>query len=194
MYKIHLKPNEKTNFIDLKSYSLLLPGDMESTVQLYRQGKGSQICFQGQVTKVEDLIPTNQKWIWMNEHTKFYLHNINETYEFNGWLLEFVSGELESKRFRRNPTSNNGSNGIVRSITSFISSLSAGSMNSDDLYNNNNNMFTDMEQIFWNDNMMMMIEEDDLDSYEHSCCGGGGDGRNGHHCCETFVLKCDSKM
>jgi hypothetical protein len=31
MYKIHLKPNEKTNFIDLKSYSLLLPGDMEST-------------------------------------------------------------------------------------------------------------------------------------------------------------------
>ena len=94
---------------------------MESTVQLYRQGKGSQICFQGQVTKVEDLIPTNQKWIWMNEHTKFYLHNINETYEFNGWLLEFVSGELESKRFRRNSTSNNnGSNGIVRSITSSI--------------------------------------------------------------------------
>ena len=48
---------------------------MESTVQLYRQGKGSQICFQGQVTKVEDLIPTNQKWIWMNQHTKFYLHS-----------------------------------------------------------------------------------------------------------------------
>ena len=195
MYKIHLKPNEKTNFIDLKSYSLLLPGDMESTVQLYRQGKGSQICFQGQVTKVEDLIPTNQKWIWMNEHTKFYLHNINETYEFNGWLLEFVSGELESKRFRRNSTSNNnGSNGIVRSITSsIISSLSAGSsMNSNDLYNtNNDSMFTsDIEQIFWNDNMMkMIIEEDDIDSYEHSCCGGGG-----HHCCETFVLKCDSKM
>jgi hypothetical protein len=41
------------------------------------RGKGSQICFQGQVTKVEDLIPTNQKWIWMNEHTKFYLHNIS---------------------------------------------------------------------------------------------------------------------
>ena len=39
----------------------------------------------------------------MNEHTKFYLHNINETYEFNGWLLEFVSGELD---FRRNSTSN----------------------------------------------------------------------------------------
>ena len=71
------------------------------------RGKGSQICFQGQVTEVEDLIPTNQKWIWMNEHTKFYLHNIDETYEFNGWLLEFVSGELESKRFRRNSTTNN---------------------------------------------------------------------------------------
>ena len=71
--------------------------------------------------------------------------------------------------------------------------LSAGSsMNSNDLYNtNNDSMFTsDIEQIFWNDNMMkMIIEEDDLDSYEHSCCGGGG-----HHCCETFVLKCDSKM
>ena len=64
------------------------------------RGKGSQICFQGQVTKVEDLIPTNQKWIWMNEHTKFYLHKISmNTYEFNGWLFEFVSGELESKRF-----------------------------------------------------------------------------------------------
>ena len=35
MYKIHLKPNEKTNFIDLKSYSLLLPGDMESAVFNY---------------------------------------------------------------------------------------------------------------------------------------------------------------
>ena len=46
------------------------------------------------------------------------------------------------------------------------------------------------KEIFWNDNMMkMIIEEDDIDSYEHSCCGGGG-----HHCCETFVLKCDSKM
>ena len=64
-------------------------------------------------------------------------------------------------------------------------------MNSDDLYDTNNDMFTaDIEQIFWNDNIMkMIIEEDDLDSYEHSCCGGGG-----HHCCETFVLKCDSKM